>query len=567
MARWHDGTMRLAAALFCVAGTAAWGQTTPKFTVGPALQVNPPGDVWFECSIGVSQTNHLEAFVGSMSPTTPGIATAAIFALPGGPLVAHGNTSCGTTDPWVAPEPGPSGRIWLTALDGSGVVGTPPTNCASGIYVGWKNAGQGSIPAAQLYPVPGLDGLFDKPALAIGEETPGGPLNRFYITSVAKRGLYCNRTVNLATTSNNPASGAPVWAVKEVKPVLNNDCDWKGWGAVGVVTDSGRIVAALTDGNPQNNANRPYIYYSDDQGATWHSDDGLDPLVIDPDENIEATTIDVDDTGDCGDSQSGDTPEHADRRQGAPSIAIDRSQEPNHIYVAFYARSAPGAKNTDIYIARSTDAGTTWPSDEIVQITDAMLGLTDPVDTDPITGADQYTPAIAVDSCGGVNLMFYDNRFDPDRDDKYSPMDVYFARVTNFGPPPVVPVVNTARMTSETFPADHCTMPVMASYLGDYQTMSVSADGKWIWAAYIARESDQTLIWTERNCYVHRIQIHCLQEGDFNGDGGVNEADVSEFLTALATEDPSADVDLDWYVTDADFDLFMERYNRGRRGD
>ena len=531
------------------------------------MQVNPPGDPWFECSIGVSQINHLEALVGSMSATTPGIATASIFVLPGGPLVFNGNTSCGNIDPWVAPEPGPSGRLWLTALNNNANNFTLPTNCANGVYVGWKDPGQGSIPAAQMYPVPGLEGLVDKPALTIGEETPGGPLSRFYVTSMGKRPQYCSTAVNLATTSNNPASGAPVWTVKEVKPALNNTCDWKGWGAVGVVTSSGRIVAALTDGNPQNNLDRPYIYYSDDQGATWHSDDGLAPLVIDPAGGIEATTIDVDDTSGCNGSQSGDTPEHADRRQGAPSIAIDRSQEPNHIYVAFYARSAPGATNTDLYIARSINGGSTWPSAEIVQITDAMLGLSDPVDTDPITGADQYTPAIAVDSCGGVNLMFYDNRFDPDRDDKYSPMDVYFARVTNFDPIGSGTIVHTARMTAETFPGDKCTAPVMANFLGDYHTMSVSADGTWIWAAYIARESDQALGWTERNCYVHRIQIHCLQEGDFNGDGGVNEADASEFLAALAAEDPSADMDLDWYVTDADFDLFMERYDRGRRGE
>jgi hypothetical protein len=307
----------------------------------------------------------------------------------------------------------------------------------------------------------------------------------------------------------------------------------------------GRLVRVASDADHRHNNGRPVVHHSDDGGRTWEP--LIAPLAIDP----------------CGIVEAADP-------QGAPlappGLAVDRSFLPNHVYIAFHARSAPGATNTDIFIARSIDGGTTWPSDQIVQITDAMLGLTDPVDTDPITGARQHAPAIAVDSCGGINLMFYDNRFDTDRSDKYSTMDVYFARVTNFDPP-AAPTVHTARMTTETFPADKCTAPAMSAFLGDYQTMSVSADGTWIWAAYIARECDPTLGWTEKNCYVHRVQIHCLEEADFNGDGAVTEADAAEFLIAYGAEDPAADVDLDWRVTDADLDLFFDRYDRARRGE
>ncbi|MCQ3941536.1 MAG: hypothetical protein DPW19_10665, partial [cyanobacterium CYA1] len=128
---------------------------------------------------------------------------------------------------------------------------------------------------------------------------------------------------------------------------------------------------------------------------------------------IEATTTKV--TG------TGDTPYKVDRRNHAPSVAVDRDQSPNHVYVAFCARSAQGSTNTDIYIHKSEDRGESFPNQPqyLLQLTDTLLGV-----EVGDTGVDQFVPAIAVDTCGGINVMFYDNRHDPDRTDGVELVDV-----------------------------------------------------------------------------------------------------------------------------------------------
>ncbi|MBK7403216.1 MAG: exo-alpha-sialidase [Phycisphaerales bacterium] len=356
-----------------------------------------------------------------------------------------------------------------------------------------------------------------------------------------------------------PAS--PPWTLQGLKPYDNSGGGWTRWGAVGVVLDGGRLVAVLRDHNNEYNFGRPYIVWSDDDGATWSSSDGTLPLVLDPDQIIEATTIGATDSGGCSAPQGGDTPLWVDRRKCAPSIAVDHAPEPiDHVYVAFSARSAADATNTDIYIARSIDGGATWPSGplNILQLTDAMLGLTDPDDTDPITGVDQFVPAIAVDSCGGIDLMFYDDRADSDRADQYSTVDVYFARVTGFGTPNVA--VETTRLTAESFPADHCTTPAMEGFLGDYHNMAASADGRWLWLAYIARVSDPVLGWSGKNCYVHRVHLNCLQSADFNADGAVTPSDAAAFAAAWSIREPEADADLNWTVDPDDLVTYIDWY-------
>ncbi len=527
-------------------------QTPPTVVVSSPLQVNPVGEEWWECSIGVSQTNKFEAMVAAMThgdPTGTRIGTTSIFVLPGGTVLGHGYLPCGTADPGVMGEAG-TGRLWATAL----------LSCTQGIVYGWKDPGQGSIPSIQMYTIPPAQGSFrDKPLVAIGNANAGGGGERHVVFSLS--GNNCGSTiVNHAAVSTDPVNSGS-WLEYVVEPATNNNCDWKGGAPNSVILDSGRIVAVLNDNKeiPYYNEQRPYIVYSDDGGTTWFSQDGLDPIVIDPGLGIKATTVNVVDTG-CDDPPSGDTPYTIGQRKCGPTIAVDRSHDPNHVYVAFYAKSGDSSStNTDIWIAKSEDGGETWDSSLTLQmqLTDAMLGLTGP-DVHPLTGADQMMPAMAIDSCGGINLMFYDNRFDPDRTDREDWVDAYYVRITGFGPTAIVDHVE--RLTTETFPADNCNGG-MNGFLGHYHHMAALADGRLLWLAYIAREKDPVLgTWSIKNCYTHRVNISCPIQTDLNNDGIANETDAVLFTTGWLAQDPLADINLDWIVNTSDFVIFAEWY-------
>jgi hypothetical protein len=198
-----------------------------------------------------------------------------------------------------------------------------------------------------------------------------------------------------------------------------------------------------------------------------------------------------------------------------------------------------------------------------MKLTDQMLGLTDPDDLDPITGVDQAMPAIAIDACAGINLMFYDNRADPDRDgDQEDWLDCFYVRITGFGPGAVVD--HLERLTVESFPTQICGDPGVqpVGFLGHYHNMEASADGHNIWLAYIARETDPAMEWSGNNCYVHRVKICTPTPTDFNGDGLTSEPDAIAYTSAWSAQEPEADVNLDWIVNTSDFVTFVDWYQQ-----
>ncbi|MCL4741498.1 MAG: hypothetical protein KJZ54_04770 [Phycisphaerales bacterium] len=305
---------------------------------------------------------------------------------------------------------------------------------------------------------------------------------------------------------------------------------------------SDRIIVVLRDPDPhlggRYNRGLPVAVYSDD-GELWEPINGLDPVRIGH-EQIEAATT--------GASGAGDTPCNVDRRNHAPSVAVDRSLSPNDVYVAFCARSAQGSTNTDVFIHRSRDRGASFDATDLLQLTDARLGVD--VGDD---GVDQFVPAIAVDTCGGINLMFYDNRHDPDRTDGVELVDVYYARIMGFGT--ATPSVQQWRLTPQSIRVDD--LPASA-FLGDYHNLAASSDGKTIYAAYIGRDPSGG----ERACYLHRININCIGfASDFTGDGEVDGSDLTAFMAAAASKDPSADLNLDWSVDDQDVTLFLKWFD------
>ena len=341
-----------------------------------------------------------------------------------------------------------------------------------------------------------------------------------------------------------PAGGAFVTRVNGESRAVRHPIGGGTTGAGVVLSDglSDRVIVVVRDPDPhlggRFNRGLPVAVYTDD-GELWEPINGLDPVRL-GNEQIEATTTAA--------GGAGDTPYWVDRRNHAPSVAVDRAQSPNHVYVAFCARSAQGSTNTDIYIHRSRDRGASFDATDLLQLTDALFGV-DSGDE----GVDQFVPAIAVDTCGGVNVMFYDNRHDGNREDNEEWVDVYYARIMGFGT--ATPTVQQWRLTPQSIRVDD--LPA-SGFLGDYHNLAVSSDGKTIYAAYIGRDANGG----ERTCYLHRININCIGfASDFTGDEKVDGADLTAFMAAAAAKDPSADLNLDWSVDDQDVTLFLKWYD------
>ncbi len=90
------------------------------------------------------------------------------------------------------------------------------------------------------------------------------------------------------------------------------------------------------------------------------------------------------------------------RVNSLPQIEVDKSNGPrkNWLYIVTTDTNlAPAGHDPDIILHRSTDGGTTWSS-----------GIR--VNQDPLNdGKIQYFPAMDIDEGGGVNIIFYDDRY------------------------------------------------------------------------------------------------------------------------------------------------------------
>lgn len=557
------------AALSAVVGVLGAGvresgaQTAPpKVQVGAPLLVSPAMSSWYECSVAVSQTDVNDVLAVASN------GYAIVQFVSGVPTIYNGTLPCGTVDPGVVAEPF-FGGIFVTGMEaGFG-------SCPRGVTVGYKSPGATTLPASQFYTAsPSLPGeIQDKPWLAIGPAPGGGGPSRYYLLSLyeGQCGSGSDNHRQQVRLTSNPMVQQP-WAQNSVEPTpcWNSDdcqtppcdtetcgeCDWLGWGAAPVVLDSGRVVVAMMDWKESGtgwmyNSGLPYVVYSDDGGVNWQPDDGFNPVRVafHPLGPVVQAVNAWPPSGATG----GETPHNVDRRKTAPDIAYDGQ---NRIYVAFYAKAAEpiGNLNADLCISASEADPISFPGNDsqlFLRITDEMLGLTPTND-----GPDQFVPAIALDSCGGINLMYYDNRHaaDPNGNDL---VDVYFARITGFGTPNLA--IEEHRLTPASFSVAHdSTFP--SGFLGDYHKLAVSADGRTIYAAYIGRESDGAGGWTARRCYLHKIRIYCPLALDFTGDGAVTDADAAEYLAGYGAAAPEADLDLNWRVDQADFTTFLDWY-------
>ncbi len=535
---------------FCATAT---GQA--PVVVSPGFKLTPAGQEWFECSVAVSRTNSNEALVMSCD-TLPGAGFSHATVL-WGQSIALGRTALESLDVYAAPHP-TDGTVWFTGVH----AGDP-----SGTVVGWKNAGALSIQSGDQALI-ATSGLQDKPGIAVGVKPSTPTTIRHYVVRQKGQDGGCNNFhQHKSALSENAHLGPGSWSwnehVVEPAPGSGSPCHFRGWGAGPVVLSTGRVVVVLRDekagsGWLYNHDGKPYVVYSDD-GSDWKPDSVEQMILVAPGSAAAATTVENDcqytcPHAGCGGTPCGDTPYLVDRRKNAPSIAVDRWTFIDDVYVAFYAKSSPESSNTDLVIARGVEDNgiLSFPitPDQLLVLTDALLGL-----TAGTHGPDQLVPAIAIDACGGVNLMFYDSRHDPDLTDAEEWVDVYYARIMGFGT--ANPVVQQWRLTPQRFRVDN----LPTGFLGDYHNLSVSADGNTLYAAYIARDMADPEN-GPRTCYLHRINVNPC-EGfllDFNGDGTVNEDDTAVFLAAFDAKAPEADLNLDWTVDAEDLTLFLDRY-------
>jgi hypothetical protein len=581
--------MKAVSVLLAVVGSAASAQLAP-INVSPQIRASPVEEIWAECSIAVRTDTKFEVLVmasGSGLDTNNdpvaflGYSTINFASIVPSIVSNRLGEGCGGGDVWVTAEPG-SGRIWFAALQGysdtggggqNGDPNDPPENiaafeddeideqqwpggpCAGGLIVGWKNPGSTTITNVYTH----SSGFQDKPALAIG----GDQVVTHYLLRQKKLGN-CSGQQHEADSSITPMTGPGSWTdyTLEAGP-SQNGCHYEGWGVAPVVLDAstfsdGRVVAAIRDHKPQiggkYNNNLPYVVFSDD-GIDWEPDPDIngdvEPILL-GDSTIEATTTKGTST------DPGDTPWHVNRRNHAPSVAVKYIEGiDDEVYVAFCAREAPSSTNTDLYISRSEESQTSdidfpFNPSHFFHVTDTFLGTTTGTD-----GADQFVPAIAIDSCGGVNLMFYDNRNDPDRTDSIELVDVYYARIANYGTGSET--VTQHRLTPQSFRVDNLGGN---RFLGDYHNLTVSPSGRTIYAAYISRDNADPVD-GGRTCYVHKINIICSGGplAEMNGDGSLTGDDAVAFTTAWAAGDPEADTNLDMAVNADDLVDYLLTYS------
>lgn len=521
-------------------------------SVSPQKQVSPEGVPWQEVAASGSLSDYRLLLVGS-NHNVPVVTTNATLAAPTfhpGPQLIGGDSFTTTYTTF-------NGRIYIGAVVGA-------SSGSSGPRFTYYDPGQGAAWSANPITVISNDGITDKPWLAIGSSSiPFGEIN-YYVMSMHGGGCDSEKVWVYRASISSLFSSLGENSVVPVDPAVSMcestpTCNYRGWGSMPMVTDDGEIVAVVRDSDVQDgapgcyNERRPYVIWSNDDGYSWLPGNSV-PILLGSG-LVESIGVKV------PENAISDTPFYVDRRNNAPSIAIDRAA--NTIYVAFAGRrdtdhSAQADWNSDIWIFRGTKNFQTngWefgilPGD-FFHLTDEMLGLTPNTDG---KGPDQFMPAIAVDCAGAINLMFYDNRAEaqapiiPDEGNSNGrPLDVYYARIRNW--PNGTPDVYTKRLTPATI-----TVYESDFFFGDYHTIAAGGDqGKWFYPVYISKKNGV------RTCYAHSVFIReCLSDLNMNraADGG----DVSLFWDAFYEADPTADVNNDGFVNSEDVDEFVEVYS------
>ncbi len=137
---------------------------------------------------------------------------------------------------------------------------------------------------------------------------------------------------------------------------------------------------------------------------------------------------------------------------GLPEVAIDASSGEQYV-VWEDARFTGGTVNQAV-ISTSTNGGATWSAPKAVS---------------PVTGRPAFTPAVAVNSAGGVGVTYYDFR-SLTTETTTLPTDYWFRSVTSTNG-----VLSLGSETHITGPFDMLTAPFAGGFfVGDYEAMTTT---------------------------------------------------------------------------------------------
>jgi Neuraminidase (sialidase) len=120
------------------------------------------------------------------------------------------------------------------------------------------------------------------------------------------------------------------------------------------------------------------VQHSSDKGATWSAKQNVSRL----------GTVGVRDPRDGHDVRTGDI---------IPEIASDERPGTDNVYLVWQDARFTGFQRDQVAFSRSTNGGQTWSA---------------PVRISRVLGTQAFTPAIRVDSSGGIHVTYYDFRND-----------------------------------------------------------------------------------------------------------------------------------------------------------
>lgn len=452
-------------------------------TVYPAVRINPRavGDHTPYYNTAIVGTNN--GFSGPLdivaATTRAGSPSEVLIAISGdnggtfpsvGVLTVEGVDQPAMADPSVAfTRSGNQLQFWLAA-------GGVRADGTSGVYVAQRDLGAGSFHEAR----------------AAAESGPG---------SVALgRPMFSQHAFDLdlvLSLSGDFGGCSPWWAepspsvfrlhspdfagswtlARAWAPLATTPCDFRGRGpAIAVRADGGLVIAAAdADLGARgavapgwlNNEGRPFVVTSTDNGQHWSPE----IAAIGAGSGIEAP-------------RDGDVIA-IDGGARLSYLAIARGLSgTDDVYVLFAGRAQRGSRNTDLYIAWSRDGGRTFANEDILQLTDAMLHG---VDGGP-GGPDQIPAGLAIDTCRGVHILWYDTV----EDDELTPdveLTVHWAFIDDFGLPQQT--IAFAQLTEEPFGAGTMEHP---TFLGERQSLTMvqrGTGGLWAFGCFaMSRDGD-----------------------------------------------------------------------------
>ena len=406
-----------------------------NFVIGPSFRPFPHTATQSEVDVTTQagSTNLIFAAWNSFGPSFYG--TGYTASTDGGVTWAGSNATFtpNSGDPanWIWPV----GSTWAGRFGHSVIQGAAYSNTNGASWTGQVN-------------FPGASG-FDKNLSAVDDVSGSPYFGRAYTVWTNFSGTYTYRIVISYTTN-----GGTSWSTAApVSPPVSSGHHHQGCdvrvGPGGVV----HVVWANCTTNGQNSTEDSLGYArSTDGGVTW----------------VFASNHVADMNGIRTSNLF-----NGIRCNGFPRLDIDKTGGPRNgwLYVVAAEKNfSPALDNSDVVLMRSTNNGVSWTRTRVNQ--DA-------------SGKFNYMPAVRVDECGAVNVVYYDQR-----NVSLTQAEVYMSRSFNGG--------NT---WTDLKVSDHSFTPLPISglaggYQGDY--IGVTSTGKKVWPFWADNFSGIYQVWTAK---------------------------------------------------------------------